>query len=365
MAVMPPSLYGLSLSNRSGDALWGKNQFNSTFPTALCCYMRDRGIPAVYLKLIGNTTDQLQVRAEEMAFNSIFNSDAPNQQLSFLFESKFDPYQQRAYGDIGNIDLVIKHQDKYLRALEIKLTVLPDDGTHLDNESHWGSELVVRAATTSYAALGIAHSCSDILPELRALFEPVCQPIRDWGNPTEIRSRKNEILGCLDLFQSLYSERQMPFLMQPIWKTCGKSPELADDAFDVFIWSDFALCRAFIDRAKEESLRNNNQVPRFLRAATRLAHSLYDLSTRGKIDMTVYREGAMGNLTDKEFALGGKITRRYMDHPRKLRPAVPREALREIILGGGQSKLSPERRFDATIYFTAKHLFEEQGNEGG
>jgi hypothetical protein len=364
MAAIPPSLYGLSHSNRSGDDLWGKNQFNSTFPTALCCYMRDQGIPAVYLKLTGNTVDQLQVRAEEMSFNNVFNSAASNQHLSFLFESKYEPYAQWAYGDIGNIDLVIKHQDEFLRALEIKLTVLPDDGTHKDDESQWGSELVVRAATTSYAALGIAHSCADILHELRELFEPVCQPIRNWGNPTEIRSKKDEILDCLDIFQSRFSERQQPFLMQPVWKTCGKSPELADKAFDVFIWSDFAICRAFIDRAKDEAIRNDNQVPRFLRAATRLAHSLYDLSTRGKVDMSVYREDAMGNLTDKEFALSGKITRRYMAHPRKLNPAVPREALREIILGGGQDKLSPERRFDATIYFTAKHLFEEQNNEG-
>jgi len=246
-----------------------------------------------------------------------------------------------------------------LRALEIKLTVLPDDGTHKDDEADWGSELVVRAATTSYAALGIADSCSDILPELRALFEPVCQPIRDWGNSTEVRVRRDGILECLDTFQSTYLNRQKPFLMQPVWKTIGKSPELADNAFDVFIWTDFALCRAFIDRAKGESLRNDNQVPRFLRAAARLAHALYDLSTRGKVDMTVYREDAMGNLTDKEFALGGKITRNYMKHERKLKPAVPKTALREIILGGGQDRLSPERRFDATIYFTAKHLFEE------
>lgn len=361
-----PSLYGLTKSNRIGDDLWGKNQFNSTFPTALCCYMRDKKIPAVYLKQVSDNDNQLRVQTETMAFDKIFNTTLTNKQLTFLFESKFEPYQQWAYGDIGNIDLVIKHENEFLRALEIKLTVLPDDATHQDDESRWGSELVVRAATTSYAALGIAHSCIDVLPELRKLFEPVCQPIRNWGNPTEIKSRKNSILECLDTFQALYGSRQKPFLMQPIWKTKGKSPELTDDAFDVFVWSDFALCRAFIDRAKQESVKNSkkgNEVPRFLRAASRLAHSLYDLSTRGKVDMGVYREDAMGNLTDKEFALGGIITRSYMDHPRKLKPAVSKEALREIILGGGQDKLSPERRFDATIYFTAKHLFEELNNE--
>jgi HindVP restriction endonuclease len=360
-----PSLYGIIKSNRTGDELWGKNQFNSTFPTALCCYMRDKQIPALYLKL-SEENNQLLVQSEPLGFNEVFNTTLANKELTFVFESKYEPYQQWAYGDIGNIDLVIKYENKFLRALEIKLTVLPDDATHQDDESDWGSELVVRAATTSYAALGIADSCHDILPELRQLFEPICQPIRNWGNPTEIKSRKNSILDCLDAFQSKYCSRQKPFLMQPIWKTKGKSPELCDDAFDVFVWSDFALCRAFIERAKQESVKNSNkknEVPRYLRAASRLAHSLYDLSTRGKVDMGVYREDAMGNLTDKEFALGGKITRTYMSHPRKLKPAVPKEALREIILGSGQDKLSPERRFDGTIYFTAKHLFEDLENE--
>ncbi len=43
------SLYGItpSNSNRHGADLWGKNQFNSTFPLALCLYMRDSNIPPV------------------------------------------------------------------------------------------------------------------------------------------------------------------------------------------------------------------------------------------------------------------------------------------------------------------------------
>lgn len=161
---------------------------------------------------------------------------------------------------------------------------------------------MVRAATTSYAALGIAYSCIDVLPELRELFEPVCQPIRNWGNPTEIKSRKSNILDCLDNFQTRFSDRQKPFLMQPIWKTKGESPELADNAFDVFIWSDFVLCRAFIGRAKQENPKKANEVPRFLRAAIPLAHSVYDLPIRSKIDMGVDREDAMGNYGSSEKA---------------------------------------------------------------
>ena len=44
-----PSLYGLNENNSSrvGADLWGKNQFNSTFPLSLCLYMRDNDIAPV------------------------------------------------------------------------------------------------------------------------------------------------------------------------------------------------------------------------------------------------------------------------------------------------------------------------------
>lgn len=85
-----PSLYGITNSNRAGCHLWGKNEFNSTFPTALACYMRDRGVRAVYLKL----EQDLTVTAGEISIDELFNTDLPNNQLRFEFETRFEPYQQ-------------------------------------------------------------------------------------------------------------------------------------------------------------------------------------------------------------------------------------------------------------------------------
>ncbi|WP_252366758.1 HindVP family restriction endonuclease [Escherichia coli] len=48
-----------------------------------------------------------------------------------------------------------------------------------------------------------------------------------------------------------------------------------------------------------------------------------------------------------------------MDHPRRTKPILPPSVLKEIILNGGQNKLSPERRFDQNVYYTASHLFDE------
>lgn len=54
-----PKLYGINHSNRNGDDLWGKNQFNSTFPVSLMCFMRDGKIPAAYLSVTREIIQQL------------------------------------------------------------------------------------------------------------------------------------------------------------------------------------------------------------------------------------------------------------------------------------------------------------------
>ena len=51
MAVAP-GLFGITHSNRdfSLKDTWGKNQFNSSFPAALACYLYSKELKAVYYK---------------------------------------------------------------------------------------------------------------------------------------------------------------------------------------------------------------------------------------------------------------------------------------------------------------------------
>ena len=67
--------------------------------------MRDKSIRAVYLTL----SESLTVEASEISIEELFNTDRPNDQLRFDFETRFEPYQQYALGDIGVIDLVVKN----------------------------------------------------------------------------------------------------------------------------------------------------------------------------------------------------------------------------------------------------------------
>lgn len=345
-----PGLYGISASNRSNAELWGKNQFNSSFPIALACYMRDHGHKAVYLTLDEN----LDVVVSELSFDEVFNSSLPNNDLYFSFESRFDPYKKYASDDIGGIDLVVKSRaGEFLRPLEIKLTVLPDSGTSKKAEEKWGSELVIRPATTKYCALGIADSCFEHMDEIRTRFEPIGVNMQDWGNRVEISSKLEPMLSCINQFEKDYIAHQKPILLQPIWKTRGQSPMLAEQAFDLFIWSDFALSRLFLDNAWEN--RESTKINRQMRSAARFFRFMYQMSTSRKVALSkIYHEMDFGRQTDKEFAVSGGITNRYMASARLRKPLLPSSIVSEIILNGGEEELKPERRFDQTLYFTAK-----------
>ena len=123
-----PALYGIEHSNRNfkDKYCWGKNQFNSSFPVALCCYMRDKKYGTVLISQNGEKT-----KTSIIGFDEVFGTKLPNDRLKFCFESSFLPYGDYVEDEMEVIDLVIKDfkTDAYIRPLEIKLTTLPDDGT--------------------------------------------------------------------------------------------------------------------------------------------------------------------------------------------------------------------------------------------
>lgn len=95
-----------------------------------------------------------------------------------------------------------------------------------------------------------------------------------------------------------------------------------------------------------------------MRSTARLSRILYEISRGGKTNIeNIYAQMTFGWQSDKEFALSGKITREYMNSTRRENPILPPSILKEIILNGGEKNLSPERRFDQTIYYTTEHLF--------
>ncbi|WP_332125368.1 HindVP family restriction endonuclease, partial [Escherichia coli] len=66
----------------------------------------------------------------------------------------------------------------------------------------------------------------------------------------------------------------------------------------------------------------------------------------------IYTEMNFGYQSDKEFSLNGKITKAYMDHQRRTKPNLPPSELKEKIINAGQNNISPETRYDQSVYYT-------------
>ncbi|MGB3532269.1 MAG: HindVP family restriction endonuclease [Microcoleaceae cyanobacterium] len=119
-----PGLFGIRYSNRdfTQKNSWGKNQFNSSFPAALACYMSSQQLKANYIYLQDNS----KIAHTEISIKELFRIDPTSENIFFAFENQYTPYQQFVVGNIPGIDLVIQDRKngECLSGLEIKLTAL-------------------------------------------------------------------------------------------------------------------------------------------------------------------------------------------------------------------------------------------------
>lgn len=91
---MSNGLYGIYNSNRSADNHWGKNCFNSSFPTATACYMMDSNVKAIYITLAVKN-GKLIIVPTEISIQEAFNcGNRTCKDLNFSFESVYAPYQK-------------------------------------------------------------------------------------------------------------------------------------------------------------------------------------------------------------------------------------------------------------------------------
>ena len=350
------SLYGIVNSNRNfkEPIYWGKNQFNSSFPVALCCYMRDHHKSAMVIKM----QSDLSTKLVETRFDEVFGTNLQNEEIFFRFESEFSPFRNFVADSLEKIDVVLVNNSTQteIRPLEIKLTTLPDDGTSDFPEDKYGSEIVVRSPTMRYVALSMTASNLSSLSDIKMIFEPVCKKIDNWENIAEMKSRQNDIFAALKIFLRKYCHSQQPLLIQPIWKTIGKNPVLAENCLDVFVWTDFALMRLVLD-ALEDNIPG--KITRPQRAAIRLARFLFESSRGDSVyQKPIYDGMTYDTLNDKEFSVPGRKTNPLMACSRLTKPLVTKGEIKNIVLGGGQRFLSPERRFDSILFFS-KDIFDE------
>ena len=348
------SLFGLTNSNRdfTQKDSWGKNQFNSSFPAALACYMHSQNIKPVYFQLDKN----LKVSHSNISVTQLFGVEPTNKDLFFAFESDYVPYQQLVIGNIPRIDLVTQIGGNCLHGLEIKLTALPDNSTCELTDDKFGSEIVIRPDSIVYLALSIATIYKQNPIDLKNLIGNHFDKITDWTEGTVVMPFISKMVDVLNtiLLQSL--EKQEPLIIQPIWKTIGKSSQLAENCLDIFVWSNYAFTRLFLNVATDE-LTTENKITRQLRSVVWLLKMLLDFCKNGKINHTkIIDELSFNTKNDKAFAVSGKVSQPFMACPELTKPRITKDEIKNIILNGGHLLLSPERRFDAIIY-NSPYLF--------
>jgi HindVP restriction endonuclease len=349
MSTSKPGLFGLKKTNRDFTLRdsWGKNQFNSSFPAALCCYMHAKGNAVNYLSIIRN-----DFKCVDLAVEKVFGIDPLSDDIYFAFESHHSPYQKFVVGNLPRTDLVVQREStgECLAGLEVKLTALPDNTTCELPQNQYGSEIVIRPDTIVYLACSLALRMGE---SLKALIPNL--PIIDWSEPGEVEPHMEVIAKTISSVAKAAESVQWPFLLQPIWKTKGKSPELADKCLDVFVWSD----AGFAYFISELSLRDGatHVLSRQKRSSIWLFKMLHEIKTSGRFNHErIIDELLYNTKNDKAFASAGNITNLYMASPRLQSPLIGKDEIKNIILGGGQTLLSPERRFDA-ILFSSPSLF--------
>ncbi|NJQ97944.1 MAG: HindVP family restriction endonuclease, partial [Hydrococcus sp. CSU_1_8] len=105
-------------------------------------------------------------------------------------------------------------------------------------------------------------------------------------------------------------------------------------------------------------LTTSRTVTRQVRTVVWLFKMLYDFSLNAQINhRIVIDELSYDTRNDKAFAVNGRVTYPYMRGDVLTKPRITKGQIKEIILGGGQNLLSPERRFDAII-FNSPDLFD-------
>jgi hypothetical protein len=338
-------LFGLNNSNRdfSNAKAWGKNQFNSSFPAALSCYLDHKKLAANYISILNQ-----KFGINSIDISSVFSIKPNEKNTYFAFEAQYTPFQKYVIGTLPRTDLVIQNSStgQCLRGLEVKLTALPDNTTCHLTDDEFGSEIVVRPDTIIYLAASIASTSIETVKKYIEISDVI---IDNWSDAREVIGSIQKIIACISAISIDIEKNQSPFLLQPIWKTIGKSSQLADNCLDIFVWSDASFAWFISQISKND--HTATQITRQTRTSIWLYKMLLDICVNGRCDYKdIIDKLSYNTKNDKAFASSGNVTNLYMSCENLTFPRIRKEEIKKIILGGGQNLLSPERRFDAIIF---------------
>lgn len=248
-----------------------------------------------------------------------------------------------------------RSSEKAVSGLEVKLTTLPDNATKDLPESEYGSEIVVRSPTILFLACSICSSYDSKKGrvKLHELLNTIGEEIKDWSEIRQVLPFYKKIeMAVLNVSADLY-RKQVPLIVQPIWKTCNGLKDLADNCLDVFVWSNLSVIQMCLREKSSDKDISRNQ-----RTIIWLYRMLWDYSVYEKFNYRDIVDSLGYNYkTDKAFSINGHLTNSIMECKELRSPRVTKGEIKNIILGDGQKLLKPERRFDAYLV-SHPELFE-------
>lgn len=353
-----PGLFGQKYSSRDYryEDSWGKNQFNSSFPASLVAYMSSKNISPVFICTDCNN----EIVHNYISATELFGVDPLSEDAYYDYEAGYYPYEQYyTASKKEKIDLVMikRSTSTPVSGLEVKLTTLPDNTTKDLPEEDYGSEIVIRSPTILFLACSIC-ACYDSSVgkmKLHEMLNTIGEEIRDWGEIRQVVPHYKAIKQAVLSVSCDLTGKQVPLIMQPIWKTNRALTDLDESCLDVFVWSNLSVIQMALRESSSEDDISRNQ-----RTIIWLYKMLWDFTQFGKFNYTsIVNQLSYKYKTDKAFAISGKLTNPFFKSQEQKSPRISKYEIKNIILGDGQKLLRPERRFDAYLV-SHPELFEKE-----
>ena len=304
-------------------------------------------VPLIYAKHCGE--DSVTTSIEHTNWADIINTNPKT--AKFYFETVFDGYDQYTHNGANKSDVVVIDGTHHTRPLEIKLVVVPTSASASKPREKQSCEIVTRPSTVEQIAFSIAHSFGTTrrLELLDIINSALGHPHDyEWGNdafmvmkiPNFCKAATDIIRAGIDL--------QTPLVLSAIWRTKGQSPELDDDAFDAFVWTDLAFAQLYLTSAGPS--RGKSLVSRPSRSLLWLVSCLYEFAAQGTMNFDKTRSIMnFGYQGDKAGAFAGALPLKYMSSPEFMHPRISKFAVDHILSSEALGELLPERRLDQAI----------------
>lgn len=340
-----PSMYGMRNCNRPWDVLWSREMFPKAFSVALLNYIRDSGIG---VNLVGY--DGSKCIVSNMSVDELYgNTNESNTELEFDFDARFPDVMDLAV-DVPPSDLIIRDgSGRYLGAYDMAVSVVPDSSTKGLPPDQMGPEVTVRSKTLMNCILSIAHSLRSESDSVLDILGGI--PTGSWD---EVSDNLETLMLSLDRLERTFADRQRPFMIQSVWRSETEGPFMAEDAMDVFVWTDLALTRLFMDSDRRS---RDGSPTRPVRCAARLYEMLHSVAYGEVLDLKELFDRTSYDIPGmREFMVNGRTSVKYMGCPRLSSPAVSSSIIPNLASQGFEAMLEPERRFDTSVYYAVRAL---------